>query len=204
MNWIHPITLILGAVLVVFAESTVTSLRHIVGAQPDLLPPLVVYAALHASLSTTATTAILGGLMLDALSTGPLGVSAIPLVLLGVLLHRRRDVLLRDSTWAQVLLGGIGSAGVCALTMTLLYLLWPLVAGGESVMPFWPERREGLLTLPAVGLGFLWQLAVVGITGAAATPLIFGVFRWVERTFHYQPIQRPSYRTDREIQRGRR
>lgn len=204
MNWVHPISLLIASVVAVFMECAFTGLRGVLVAQPDFVSPLVVYAALNASLGTTAATAVLGGLASDALSAGPFGPGAIPLTVLGVLLHRRRDLLLRDSTWAQVLLGGTGAVAVSVTSLMLLCVLWPLVASSGTATPSFPERREGLMALPVLSMGVAWQIAIVGVVGAATTPLVFRLFRWVEATFHYQPIPRAPYRADREIQRRRR
>ena len=49
------------------------------GAQIDLLPALMVYAALNAGLPTVALLAVFGGLWFDTLSANPLGISILPL-----------------------------------------------------------------------------------------------------------------------------
>jgi rod shape-determining protein MreD len=192
-----------STLLVVFLESSLGGMRRWVAAQPDLLPALVVYAALTANLPTTLATALLGGLALDALSSGPFGLSVLPLSLLGVLLHIRRDLLLRESGWAQAFLGGTATLAVAVSSLALLFLLWPLVSGRSRAIPFLPEQRAGMLSLPALGPGLLWQFLFLALVGAVATPLIFRFFRWIEATFHYRPAPQPALRPDREIQRGR-
>ncbi len=203
MNWVLPASLLLGSILIVFGESTIELFRQVVGAQPDLLAPLVVYAALSTNLPTTIATALTGGLAFDALSSGPPGLTSVPLTVLGVLLHRRREVFLKNSTWAQMLLGGASALAVSAASVALLFVLWPLVAGGGPPSSFMPERREGLADLPSLDWGTLWQLVVVAVGGAIGAPVIFRVFRWVEKTFHYPLIRPTAYRPDREIQRRR-
>lgn len=189
----------------VFLETRLGWVRHMVGAQPDLLAPVVVYAALYTGLSTTAATVILGGLAQDAVSSAPLGLSILPLGLVGVLLHWRRDVLLRDSAWAQASLGAAAPPLVSVLSLVFLFVFWPLVSspGGDSAPHFFEMRAAGHSVLPRVGWGWVWQLGVLAAFGSVATPIVFRLFRWVEDTFHYRPAPRAGYRADREIQRGR-
>lgn len=203
MNWVHPTCLVLGTVAAVFLQTRFAGFRPLLAAQPDLVPVLVVYAALNASLPTTAVTAVVGGLAFDAMSAGPLGLTVVPLVAVGFFLHRRRDLLLRDSSWAQASLGGAASLAVAVASVVLLFLLWPLLSDRDPAPPFLPELRRGLVDLPVLGWGNLWQLLVVTVGGALASPLVFRLFRWIDRTFNYQPVPQASYRADREIKRGR-
>ena len=50
MNFFQPILILSAAYLVVFGEATFALPRQLLGAQIDLLPALMVYAALNASL----------------------------------------------------------------------------------------------------------------------------------------------------------
>jgi rod shape-determining protein MreD len=203
MNWVHPVSLLLAAIFAVFLQASSGELRVWLGAQPDLLPALIVYTALSTNFTTTVATAVIGGLAFDALSAGPFGLAMIPLVLLGLLLHARRDVLLRDSLWAQALLGGGATLGVSALSVGLLFVFWPLISTGTQAVPYFPEQRTGTPALPRLGFGFIWQLTAMTVMGAMVTPIVFRLFRWVEATFNYRPAPQPVARTDREIQRGR-
>src|SRR5262249_2433767 len=74
MNWSKTALIFIAAFLAVFWEAAFSGLRHLTGAQIDLLPSLVVYAALYSSFSSVAALAALGGLWLDSLSANPLGV----------------------------------------------------------------------------------------------------------------------------------
>lgn len=203
MNWVHPTALLIGTWLLVFLQAAGGSVRGLVFAQPDLVPAMVVYAALYASLPTTAMVAVLGGLGGDAMSSGAFGMGAVPLLALGVWLHRRRDVILRDSAWAQASLGGVASAGVWFASYVLLFVLWPFISAPAAGAPQFPEWREGLDALPDTGIGRLWQWGVATVAGALGTPVVFQVFRWIDRTCNYQPAAVPMRLGDREIQRGR-
>lgn len=203
MNWAHPFALLLTAIVLPFAQSVAGGLLAVLRVQPDVLPSLVVYAALYTSLPLTAATAVVGGLCLDALSTGPLGLSVIPLTMVGLVLHWRRELLLRESVWAQALLGGAASLAVPVMSLVLLYLLWPVLSGGPPGDPQFPEVQQGLGALPEVMPGALVQIPLLGVLGVVATPLVFRAFRWVDATFQYRPVPQAPFRTDREIRRGR-
>jgi rod shape-determining protein MreD len=183
MNLFKTILILAFAFLAVFAETVFSAPRHLLGAQIDLLPALVVFTALNSDLVTLALLAILGGLGFDSLSANPLGVTILPLMLVGFPMYLRRDLILRDLPFAQFVLGAAASALVPALVLILL------LNGGKQ---------------PLIGWGSLWQWMVMTAGGAAATPVIFAFFAWCDRTLGYQPRSETSFRPDREIQRGRR
>jgi rod shape-determining protein MreD len=183
MNYFKP-ALILGfAFLAVFCEAVFSAPRHLLGAQVDLLPALMVYAALNADLVTLSLLAVLGGMWFDSLSENPLGVSILPLMAAGFPIYLRRDLILRNLPFAQFVLGAAASAAVPALTLLLL------LNGSRQ---------------PLIGWGSLWQWLVMTAGGAAAAPVIFALFERCDRALGYQPRSETSFRPDREIQRGRR
>src|SRR5438094_1741843 len=118
MNWLNTILVLLVAYLAVFWEAAFNGVRHLLGAQIDLLPALMVYASLFGSLRTVGLLAVLGGLWFDSLSANPLGVSVLPLFLCGMVIVANRDLILREQTFAQLVLG-FGAS----LVMPLLVLL---------------------------------------------------------------------------------
>ena len=181
-KWLKTILILLGAFLAAFWEAAFNGVRNLLGAQIDLLPALMVYASLNAGLATISALALLGGLWFDSLSTNPLGVSVLPLFAVGLLIHLTRDLIMREQTFAQFTLGLGGSLLAPASVLLLL-----LTTGHE----------------PLFGWGTLWQLLVMGLGGALATPLIFEVFGWLERVLGYEGPSEPSFRADREIHRGR-
>src|SRR5208283_1219876 len=79
MNLLQSILILADAFLAVFGEATFPVLRHGLRAQVDLLPVLMVYAALNMGIATVSLLAVLGGLWFDALSANPLGISILPL-----------------------------------------------------------------------------------------------------------------------------
>jgi cell shape-determining protein MreD len=182
MNWLETIFILLAAILTVYWEAAFQGIQRLLGAQIDLLPPLMVYAGLSAGLSTVVLLALCGGLGFDSLSANPLGVSVLPLMLVGVMIHAGRELILRDQTYARVVLGLAASAAVPVLTLLLL-----LTTAQQ----------------PLLGWGTLWQLLVMTVAGAVATPLFFELFGWLLRVLGPVRASEPSFRPDREIRRGK-
>jgi rod shape-determining protein MreD len=173
---------LLAAILAVFAVATFNGLRQLLGAQVDLLPALMVYTALSSGPPMMITVAVLGGLLFDTLSANPLGTSVLPLLIVGVLLQLRRDLILREQIYAQFVLGLLASAVVPAMSILILLTL------GQS---------------PLLGWGSLWQWTVMSLGGAVATPIFFVTFGWLNHALGYQRIIETSFRPDREIRRRR-
>lgn len=183
MNTLNSILMLLVAFLAVFCEAAFNGVRNLLGAQIDLLPSLVVCASLSAGLTTMTLVAVLGGLFFDSLSANPLGISVLPLFLVGFAIYTRRDLILRDQIFAQWVLGLAAGAAVPALTLLLL------LTGHHR---------------PLLGWISLWQWIVMSVGGAIATPAFSLLFDWFDRQFSYRRATETSFRADREIRRGRR
>ena len=182
MSWQNTLFLLAAAVLAVFWEAAFNGLRNLLGAQIDLLPSLMIYAALFGNLGTVVMLALVGGLAFDSLSANPFGITVIPLFVIGFVVYSCRDLILRDQLFAQVALGL--AAGAVAPLLALLLLL---STGAQ----------------PLLGWGTLWQWIVMSLGGAVATPLWFEIAGWLNRTFVYARVTQSSFRSDREIRRGR-
>jgi cell shape-determining protein MreD len=178
----HTLLILVAALLAVFAQAAFDGLRDWLGAQVDLLPALMVYAALQTNLTTIVLVAMAGGLCFDALSANPLGATMLPLFAVGLVLHSRRGLILRDQAFAQFVLGVIASGTVPGLTVLILLSL------GAT---------------PLVGWGSGWQLLVVGLGGGLLTPVVFQFFHLCLRTLSYRSATQTSFRPDRDIRRGR-
>ena len=183
MNALNSILVLIAAFLAVFWESAFHGIRGLFGAQVHLLPALMVYAALSTGLITTSFTALLGGLLFDSLSANPLGVSVLPLFLVGLIIYTQRELILRDQFFAQFVLGMSASAIAPALTVLMM------MTKGEP---------------PLIGLGSVWQWIVMSIGGGIATPLWFYLLGLFDRTLNYRQATETSFRSDREIRRGRK
>ena len=182
MKTIHLISLFLMTYLAVFMAGRMGELHDWVGAQPDFLPGLIVYCGLSTPLPVLVGMAVFGGLLFDALSANPMGLTMVPLFVVGVITHWKREVILRDQLYAQFFLGAAASAAVPIMSVLLL------LGGGQK---------------PLLGWGSLWQLTVLALIGGALTPLWFRVFDRIQRAFGYAEIPDIAFRADREIKRGR-
>jgi rod shape-determining protein MreD len=183
MNLFQTILIVAFAFLAVFGQAVFPGVRLLLGAQVDLLPVLMVYAALNTNIATVALLAVLGGLWFDALSADPLGVTILPLFAVGFVIFSQRELILHKLSFAQIVLGAVACAVVPPLTILLL-----LTSGAQ----------------PLLGWGSLWQWLVMTAGGAAATPVIFALFAWCHHALGYQPRSESSFRPDREIHRGRK
>jgi rod shape-determining protein MreD len=182
MNRLHSILILAGAFVAVFLEAWFDGFRDVLGAQIDLLPALMVYAGLSEGPLTIILTALCGGLWFDSLSSNPLGVSVLTLLLIGLLAYVGRDVLAREHAAAQFALGAAASA------LQPLVTLFILLNIGSA---------------PLLGWKSLWQWIVLTVGGGLMTPLIFAFFNRIRRAFEYQPVPESSFRPDRQIKRGR-
>lgn len=182
MNLLQPTLILLAAFLAVFWEAAFPGTSRWLKTQVDLLPALMVYASLRSNPIMIAVLAVCGGLFFDSLSANPLGVTILPMFLVGFAIYLRRDLILRDQPYAQFVLGAAASAVMPALTVLLLF------TAGEA---------------PILGWGSLWQWLVMTVAGGIATPIFFFVFDWCERAFGYRRVVEPAFRPDREIRRGR-
>lgn len=182
MNWFNTIAILVAAYLVVFFQSTFNELRHWMGVQIDLLPSLVVYAGLSSGIGTLTMVAVCGGLWFDSLSANPLGITVLPLFLVGLLFQQNRELILREQPFAQFVLGTSASAAVPLLTVLLLI--------NTNVEPL-------------LGWFSIWQWLVMSAVGGAMTPVWFWFFERLGELLSYRSIGEPSFRPDREIKRGR-
>lgn len=183
MNSLNFILTLSAAFVAVFIEVTWSGFRNLIGAQPDLLPGLVVYATLTSGLSLGTLTAVLGGLWYDAFSNNPLGFSIVPLFLTALIIERYRGLILQDQNYAQFMIG-LAASAACPIVVLLLLL-------------------NNTSRLPLVGWASVWQWIVMSLVGGFFTPLWFEVFGWLQRKLSYETLPDPTALSNREIKRGR-
>jgi hypothetical protein len=182
MNWLNSILLLLAAFVAVFLESVFGGVRNLFGAQIDLLPALMVYAALATDIVTVSLLAVCGGLWFDTLSANPLGITIMPLFVVGLIIYLRRGLILREQFYAQLVIGLVASAAVPAMVLLLL---------------------SGTRQTPLLGWQTVWQWLVLGAGGGVLTPVCFRLFDGLSYSLNYRPVTESSFRPDREIRRGR-
>ncbi|MBL9172011.1 MAG: hypothetical protein JNL10_00625 [Verrucomicrobiales bacterium] len=182
MTWIPTLALFLVAWLAAFAQTQFRPVVSILETPVGLLPALMVYASLSFDLVTVTCLAAFAGLSLDALSSGPTGVSIVPLFAVGFVLHLRRHLILRDQTYAQFWLGLSAGLAVPFTTLLLLELGSTRLIHG----PF-----------------FVIQLGVLGLLNGVVCPAMFRGFDAIRRAFDYPALPETPFRPDREIKRGR-
>ncbi len=182
MNLAHLLFLLTAAFLAVFAQAAFPVGRMLLGAQIDLLPPLVVYTALSSTLSGVCLVSVWGGLLFDSLSANPLGTSLAPLLLTGVAIYINRELILKDQVFAQAVLGTCAGAAFALISLLILLHL------GNR---------------PALGWGTLWQIAVTATGGGVLTPITYRFFGWLHHHLAHGQVTQTSFRPDREIRRGR-
>jgi cell shape-determining protein MreD len=182
VNHLNTFVILVVAYLAVFIASFPHGLRDWLGAQVDALPVLMVYCGLTTGLGTLTLTAVLGGLWFDSLSANPLGATVLPLFLTGLAVHHSRELILRDELFARFLVGATASACVPLLTVLLLY------ANGKQPLLGWPS---------------LWQWSIMSVGGGILTPFCFWFFDRLNEVLAYKHPVEVSFRSDREIKRGR-
>ncbi len=183
MNLFNSLLIFAAAFLAVFGEAAFSLPHRVLGAQIDVLPVLMIYAALKTDIITVSLLAVLGGLWFDSLSANPFGISILPLFAVGFPTFWLRDLLLRELSFAQLVLGATASAAAPAFTVLLL-----LTCGYQ----------------PLLGWGSLWQWIVMITGGTLATPVVFSLFDWVNHALGYQPVKESSFWPDREILRDKK
>jgi len=182
MSWRPTIFVLAAAFLAVFLQASLGFFRNLLGAQLDVLPALMVYTALTLGFTTIVLLALCGGLWFDSLSLNPLGASVLPLLLIGLVIYRSRDLLMREHLPAQLILGA--AAGAVQPLGTLFILL-------------------NAHSRPSLGWVSLWYWLVMAAGSAAVTPVCFLFFDRLRRALEYQLVTQNSFRPDREIKRGR-
>ena len=182
MNKLNTLILLTVAFTMVFAQSAFSPLRNWVGVQPDLLPSFMVYVGLTTPLTHLAVVSVAAGLWFDSLSANPLGVTVLPLFVIGFVLRNYQGLILRNQHYAQWILGGIASGLAPLFTLVLI----------------WMHGMQPLVTWFSV-----WQWLVLIIVGAVATPVWFAGLDKLLNALNYGMVEESSFRADRQIKRGR-
>lgn len=143
--------LFLAVVLAMALQCTLAAVVNISGAKLELVPAMVVFAALFANWRRALFVAVAGGLLFDALSYQPLGLSVAPLAVATVAINHFQRVLYRRNILLQIALGGATSFAVSVWT-------WMLLRFTATPLP--------------LQLDILEKIVLIALLAAAGTPLL--------------------------------
>jgi len=144
---ILALVLTIGAALL---QSTVLSRFVIyIRAVPDLTLGILVYSAYVNGIMTGQLTGFFSGVLLDFLSSAPLGLNAFIRTLTGALTGIMKDTFYLDFIFLPMALCA-GATIFKALLLFLLYLLFPQTVPSYSIwaLTFWVELGLNTLTAP--------------------------------------------------------
>lgn len=180
MKTFFGFTILLTALIAIFFETACQIPRSFTGAQIDPLPALMVVTALRAPVLVITALAIMGSLWQSSLSSDPLGISMLPLFLLGMLVHLNIKSISHHHIGSRFALGAIAGALVPILILCLL-----LLSGHQ----------------PMIGLYSLWQYAMSIIGSGLFALSFFPLLEWLNRNMEEQPFAAP-YDTTTKIVRS--
>ena len=177
------LALVLAAAFVaVLLQSAFDLTRWLCGAQINLLPALMVYTALTCELPVLVLLALFAGLLFDSVSANPLGTMTAALFLPAWFIHLKRGLILRELPFARLVLGLAATGATSGIALLILL----------------SARQEILL-----GWFSLWQWIVLTLLGGLFTPLLMVALDATRNALSYQREAGSSFRSDREIRRGR-
>jgi len=181
-NWVALAVFVTTGYAVSFAEGRVTALRDLTGAQIDLLPGMMVYAAMAYRTVIVLGCAALFGLFFDSLSANVLGTSFTSLAAVGLAAARFRELLLSDQFITHWVLGLIASGIAPLIALIVLNL-----CGFQ----------------PLLGVGSFWQWAMMIAGGGFMTPVWFKFFNRLDDASRFKEMPESAFRQDRQMARGK-
>jgi rod shape-determining protein MreD len=181
-NGVTLLVFLITGYVIIFAQARFTFFRDFFGAQADLLPGMIVFAAIAFRLETVMMCAVIFGLLLDSFSLNALGISVVTLGAIGFAASRFRELLLSEQFTTHWVLGLIAS-GVAPLISYILL------------------RLSGMN--PLIGAGSAWHWTIMTAGGGLVTPLWFKIFSRLDEALRFKEIPESTVRPDRQIARGR-
>ncbi|MCE9615847.1 MAG: rod shape-determining protein MreD [Lentisphaerae bacterium] len=157
MTWV---VMFLAAVGAGFLQVLLPGPAWLGQAKWPLLLALVIYYALQRETEVMLVAGVLAGFMQDALSPGPLGLSAVVFVLVGWSLTRFRELLMSEAVVTQAFFG-LAGAVVAGLAQYLLLL--------------------GTHAVALSALTVLHKTVGLAVEGLVCTPLVFWSVGQVDR-----------------------
>ena len=181
-HWVSLFAFVLTGYGAIFLQARLTMFRDIFGFQFDLVPGLIVYAAIHFQFFPALGCAVTLGVMYDLLSANPLGTTLLAFTLVTFLAAYFREVLLSEQFTAQFVLGAGATMGSILISWFVLHL-----SAAEPLVGFWS----------------IWIWLLVSIAGGVLTPVWFRLFARLDEALRYKEVPESSFRSDRQIARGR-
>lgn len=156
-------TFLFAAVVAATAvQCALAAVVTVAGVKLDLMPAVVVFAALFSSWNRALFAAAACGLLLDALSFQALGLSVAPFAVAAAVINHFQRVLYRDNIVLQLALGGATSFAVSLWT-------WLLLQFSATPLPF--------------EVAIAAKVALIAVLAAIGTPLALWLLkstaRWV-------------------------
>jgi len=155
-----------AVVLVMAFQCALAALVNLAGVKFDLMPAMVVFAALFASWNRALSTAVVCGLLLDALSFQALGLNVAPFAAAAAVINHFQRILFRDNILLQAALGG-------AISLTSSVWTWLLLALSATPLPF--------------EFGIVAKMALIALLAALSTPLLLWLLKNAARWWGQWP-----------------
>ncbi len=152
--------LFLSVVVAMALQCVLAAVINLAGVKLDLMPAVVVFAALYASWRRAIFVAVAGGLLLDALSFQPLGLSVAPLAIAAAAINHFQRVLYRDNMLLHAALGGATSLAASLWT-------WMLLRFTATPLPF--------------QFGIVGKIGLIALLAAVGTPLLLSLLNHAAR-----------------------
>jgi rod shape-determining protein MreD len=111
---------IAGILIAAALQARMPTLWWLGGVRLEFLPALVAYASLTMPRRRAVAVALVAGMMQDALSAAPFGLSALAYGISALLMTGLRDALDRDMPWVQLGAGALPSAAAAVVAFFVI------------------------------------------------------------------------------------
>lgn len=175
------LTVLITALITTYLASSWSLPKQITGAQLDPLPALMLVVALRAPITTIAILAIFASLTQSALSSNPLGISLLPLYIVGCAAHINSHNLYLH-TGSRFALGAGAGAAIPLMSLALLLL----------------TNKE-----PLIGWFSLWQWAAGILSSGLMALIFFPLIEWLDQSVEEQPLAAPFDTSTQIVRHGR-
>jgi rod shape-determining protein MreD len=159
--------LIAAAAVAMGIQCSLAPVFNIGGAKLDLMPAIVLYAALTGSWQQTMGAAVVAAFLLDTPSFARLGLSVPPLIIVGLAVNHFQKLLYRDHLIVQC-----GFAAAFSLAASIW--TWLTLQLSDAPLP--------------MSLGVLLKIVGIAALASVVAPLVFRVLDVLRRWRRYGPV----------------